>query len=140
MKIGFTGTRAGMHPLQASAFTKLMVHFQPKEFHHGDCIGADDQAADMLACEKIGPCKIVCHPPIKEEHRAFNKRSDETLEPLSHFARNRQIVDQTDMLVVCPLQSEWQPRGGTWYTHDYALKRGKTAVVIWPDGTMESKR
>jgi hypothetical protein len=27
---------------------------------------------------------------------------------------------------------EWQSEGGTWYTHDYAEKKGVDIVTIWP--------
>jgi hypothetical protein len=49
-----------------------------------------------------------------------------------HFARNREIVDRCDVLVVIPWQDEWQSQGGTWYTHDYAEKKGVDIVTIWP--------
>lgn len=115
------------------------------EFHHGDCIGADDDAADIVA-EILGDsdmdmrtCKIVCHPPVDEQHRAFNEMADETREPLTHFARNRAIVDETDVLCATPWQTETpapKTGGGTWYTIEYAMKKGKPVHIIWPDGSV----
>jgi hypothetical protein len=43
-------------------------------------------------------------------------------------------VDATEVLIVVPLQTEWQPKGGTWYTHDYAQKTGKPVEVFYPKG------
>jgi hypothetical protein len=58
------------------------------------------------------------------------------LPQLTHFARNRNIVDASDILIVIPYQDEWQPSGGTWYTHDYAVKKGVLVVIIELSGTM----
>lgn len=42
MKIGFTGTRHGMTNQQKNQFFKIIINLNDlKEFHHGDCIGAD---------------------------------------------------------------------------------------------------
>ena len=46
--------------------------------------------------------------------------------------RDRTIVEETDVLLVCPKQMERQLKGGTWYTHDYAVKLGKPLSIIWP--------
>lgn len=137
--IGFTGTRHGMTKLQMAAFLATIRDLQPSEFHHGDCIGADDEAALSVAYLDVGqmaPITIVCHPPLDESHRAFNKHAFRTLPPKTHFARNRDIVDAADMLIACPCDMTPQPRGGTWYTVGYARKKGKRVVIIWPDGTV----
>lgn len=142
MHVGFTGTRNGMTDAQKDAFANLLVNLngpdfcRDAEFHHGDCIGADDQAATIA--HEGGLFSVVCHPPADESHRAFNPYATFTLEPKTHFARNRDIVNETDVLIVCPLQAERQTRGGTWYTYDYAIKRKKKVTVIFPDGTTEN--
>jgi hypothetical protein len=75
--------------------------------------------------------KIIGHPgPSLDGLRAFVE-CDESREPASHFKRNRTIVDSCDQLMVVPLQDEWQPKGGTWYTNDYAVKRNKPLTVFW---------
>ena len=138
--IGFTGTRAGMSDKQKETFIRVVSELNElSEFHHGDCIGADDEAADIIADilpEEGHHIKIVCHPPIKEELRAFNKSADITLQPKDYFARNRDIVDAADILIACPKESSRQSRGGTWYTVDYAQKRGAKFLIIWPDGSV----
>lgn len=134
MKIGVTGTRSGMNDHQMISFIEFMqsvvdgINPSTVEFHHGDCVGVDDQAA--IVAKELG-CKVICHPPEKDELRAFHQ-SDEFREPLSYFARNRKIVDETEMLIVVPYQNSHQTSGGTWYTHDYALKKGKPVFVIYP--------
>jgi hypothetical protein len=131
MIIGITGTREGMTEHQFEMIKQyLELHYQPgAEFHHGDCVGVDAEAA--LLAREIG-YKIVGHPgPDKDGLRAFVE-CDESREPQSHFKRNRTIVDACDVLLVVPLQMERQERGGTWYTYDYAVKTDTPFFVIYP--------
>ena len=131
MKIGITGTREGMNEHQFEKVQSFLnENFQPgAEFHHGDCVGVDAEAA--ILAREIG-YKIISHPgPASDGLRAFVK-CDESREPASHFKRNRTIVDTCDVLLVVPLQNEHQPKGGTWYTHDYAVKKVKPFNVVWP--------
>jgi hypothetical protein len=132
-RIGFTGTRHGMTPEQASAVAAVMGELGMTEFHHGDCIGADKEANDIALWVGIEP---VIHPPVDEAHRAFCA-SAKMREPKRHFARNRDIVDETDHLIATPWQAERpapKSGGGTWYTIEYAEKRGKPVTIIWPSG------
>lgn len=137
MKIGVTGTRSGMTEQQFDGvkfyLEKFMEAREPDEqmeLHHGDCVGVDVEVATLA---KVIGYKVVNHPPTKTDLRAYHE-SDEFREPLSYFARNRNIVDATDTLLVIPYQEEWQPNGGTWYTHDYAAKKQKSKVVFYPSG------
>ena len=136
MKIGITGTRNAPTQKQLDAVRKFLTSAQTHcreqddflELHHGDCVGAD---AAVAAIAKEFGIKIVCHPPSKDDLRAFFK-SDETREPLSYFARNRNIVDETDFLIAVPYQDSHQSTGGTWYTVDYAVKKNKLAKIFYP--------
>jgi hypothetical protein len=130
MKIGITGTRSGMTEQQFSDIAALLTeHFEGgAELHHGDCVGVDVEVA--VLARSIG-YRIVCHPPIKNELRAGHD-SDEFRAPLSYFARNRNIVNETDLLLVVPYQSTPQTNGGTWYTHDYAVKQEKDVTIVYP--------
>ena len=136
MKIGVTGTRSGMNEHQKAElmhFMKLTVsafalNNESVEVHHGDCVGVDVEFAELA--KELG-FKTICHPPEKNELRAFHK-SDEIREPKSYFARNRNIVDECDLLIVIPYQDSHQKSGGTWYTYDYAVKKQKPTHVIFP--------
>lgn len=135
IKFGYTGTRYGMTPSQKYACTlilKLGLELGPIEVHHGDCVGGDaDIHAIALTLKQAGaPVRIVIHPPIDDKHRAWCTGADEVRDPLTHFARNRAIVDETIALIAGPLEQERQPRGGTWYTYDYAIKRGRTVALV----------
>lgn len=136
MRVGFTGTRFGMTEAQLNSFSQLMCNLNPDKFHHGDCVGADDNAANETF-SLFGKDRTVCHPPIDESHRAFNPHYSEIRKPKTHFARNRDIVNETDVLIACPKEDTHQDRGGTWYTVDFAMKVGKMVYTIWPDGRIE---
>ena len=130
MKVGVTGTREGMNEHQAKAVYEFLSQFPAgTELHHGDCKGVDVQVAYLA--KKLG-FKIVCHPPIKNESRGYYG-GDEMREPAGYLERDRNIVKETDTLIVVPLQDEWQPQGGTWYTHDHAVKTGKPVTVFYPN-------
>lgn len=135
LHVGFTGTRYGMSALQKTALRVSLQEIHGDVFHHGDCIGADAEAHTIAV--ELG-MKIVIHPPVDERHRAFCTGHVEIRAALSHFARNRAIVDESEILLVGPLQMERQPYGGTWYTHDYGLKRAKKVMLVLPDGSTRS--
>lgn len=139
MRVGFTGSRRGMTQPQKMSFYNLLIGLTVTEFHHGDCIGSDDEAADMASVAQ-GDCIIVCHPPLDESHRAFNKRHHQILKAKTHFVRNRDIVDETDILIATPCDTTEQSRGGTWYTVSYARKRRKQIKFIWPSGIVTGEQ
>jgi hypothetical protein len=141
-KIGITGTRNGMTEPQRGALVFIlrfnwMKEGESFEFHHGLCVGVDCESHEMVDVN-FPSWTIVGHPPVKTEQMG-NVACDVLRESKNHFARNRDIVDETEVLIVVPYQDEWQPRGGTWYTHDYAIKRGKPVVIVWPDGQVTQK-
>jgi hypothetical protein len=137
MKIGFTGTRTGMTEVQKRRLAEMFRTLRPLELHHGDCVGADDEAANIsqTACEL--PPDIHCHPPINESNRAFNRWSKVTHERKTYLERNRRIIDRTDVLIAAAVSKPLPETGGTRYTVDYAQKRGRPVCVIWPDGIVE---
>jgi hypothetical protein len=134
-RIGFTGTSEGMTDLQKISLVKFLEDMKAKgahSFHHGDCVGADEQAHHIAL--EMGYC-IVIWPPVKQEKRAYCTGACSIMTPDSYFARNRSIVDNTDILVGASVADRPLARGGTWYTIDYALK-SKDAYVIWPAGAL----
>ena len=62
-------------------------------------------------------------------------QSDETRAPKSYFARNRDIVEECDVLIGCPSQTRHM-YGGTWYTIDHARQVGRRVILITPDGVI----
>lgn len=133
MKVGFTGTRNGLSELQSHALRTALQECAPKEFGHGDCIGADAQAAHMAY--ELG-IRIVCFPPVCDSHRAFVTFNHEVMPAETYFARNRRIVNWCDMLIGCPPSMGRLATGGTWYTLNYADKAKKRHYICWPNGTI----
>lgn len=131
---GFTGTRHGMTAKQKDALGSFLSG-SSGELHHGDCIGADAEAHDIAM--DLGYCPVI-HPPSDYSHRAWCVVPKHLMrDEKTHFARNRDIVDETTALIAAPAEAEEQQRGGTWYTVRYAKKRGKSVVVILPDGSIK---
>lgn len=128
MKVGITGTRSGMTQVQTEQVTLLLAELKGTQLHHGDCVGADAEVAELA--RELG-YRIVCHPPEKSDLRAWVP-ADEMREPFSYFRRNRNIVDECDILLVVPYQNTVQSEGGTWYTYSYAEKKKVQTQIIWP--------
>lgn len=132
MKIGVTGTRNGMTEFQKQKVILLLQSVKDEhpnaELHHGDCVGVDVEVAKIAASLNYF---VVNYPPADESLRAFHK-SDKTLPAKTYFARNRDIVNNTDLLIVVPRENTHQTKGGTWYTHDYAVKQNKPVKIFFP--------
>ncbi len=123
-KIGFTGTRLGMTAGQKEALTNLLQELKPSEFHHGDCIGADQEACEMAQTLQI---PTICHPPVKKDLQAHTTNTH-TRQPKPYLERNRNIVEETHLLIAAPHLTE--PSKGTNYTINYAKSLGKTVLVL----------
>jgi hypothetical protein len=137
--IGITGTRQGWTTLQSLTFDSLIECVdQLFEFHHGVCVGVDCQSHQRVRFLAPDHGRIITHPSVDKKLQG-DVVGDEGRPPKTHFARNRDIVNESDMLIVVPVQNVWVPKGGTWYTHDYGLKRNKPVFVIWPNGRLERR-
>src|SRR5579864_7328642 len=105
--IGFTGTRFGMTDAQFDALAKLLDDHMPNEFHHGDCVGADAQAHTAVRIYREKSRRDVAihiRPSESAELRAFcvALAGDTVHAGKANFARNREIVDSTDLLIATP--------------------------------------
>ncbi len=127
-KVGFTGTRHGMSDEQIKEFKKLITSKKTEEFHHGMCVGSDKQAHDIVE-KKI---TTVGHPPVYKKFVA-DCSCDVLKKPYDYLARNKNIVDSTDILIATPDCKE-KVRSGTWSTVRYARIQGKKIYVIHKNG------
>lgn len=127
MIIGFTGTRDGMTITQKEELLaylgKVMFEIKPiiparHVFHHGDCIGADDEAARLA--HNLGFI-VVAHPSDLNKQRAYSPSHFvcDTRPPLK---RNENIVMVSDALIACPKTKTEDIRSGTWATIRFAKK------------------
>lgn len=127
---------------QKAALEHLLTQLQPAEIHHGDCVGADAECAEIAASLTPRP-KIVAHPGKNanaDDHGllASSRHNDEVLAAKTHFARNRELVDllvnPDDLLLAAPFDRQPVEFGGTAYTITYCQKRAKKVAIVWPDG------
>lgn len=112
MIVGFTGTRHGMTAPQRAEMLALLEELDGIEFHHGDCVGADEQAADLA--HELG-YHLVGHPPTKPDLRAYHPHTQDWKEPRPYLRRNRNIVRTCDVLVAA-IRSGDPLTAGTWRT------------------------
>ena len=155
MIVGFTGTQAGMTDSQIIAlkrilikssafkfiqnekinliFENLIIDFSSERivtgFHHGDCIGADEQAHN-IAIEAGIP--VYVHPPINSSKRAYCQEYTRRYFAYEYLIRNRHIVDSCEMMLAFPKESNEQLRSGTWATIRYARKVKKPMLIVSP--------
>jgi hypothetical protein len=122
--LGFTGSRKGMTENQLKNFVYLLGRLQPTEIHLGDCVGADEEAfkyAKMFRPEMT----FIGHIPSDDKLRAFCQY-DVEWEPKDYLARNRDIVDCSQVIIATPRSNS----KGTNYTIRYAETQGKKTYVL----------
>jgi hypothetical protein len=132
LKIGFTGTSDGMSTGQMrsfyEAFKIICLNEEKIEFHHGDCVGADEQAHKIIS--KFYPQVIIVgHPPVNDKARAFCSFHF-SRDPLPYLDRNKKIVDHTDFIFAAPKTNIEELRSGTWSTVRYARKMNRHVTIL----------
>lgn len=132
--IGFTGTHEGMTQAQKNMVKRIsnLLYEHGCEFHHGDCIGADEEAHKIF---HKGCYTIFIHPPIKSDKRAFCIGKSYPAE--EYLERDKSIVDNCQFMIGCPKAEKEELRSGTWATIRYARKKKRNHVVIYPTGRIE---
>lgn len=135
--IGMSGSRNGLSAAQHLWLTKhaipglLAESGEDWRFHHGDCVGADEQVHDLLVRLGHGQ-RIVIHPPSDERYRAW-RSAPEIRRERTYRARNIDIVVDSDHLWAFPSGVESaQPRSGTWMTVRIARRMGVPVEVVEP--------
>ena len=141
MKIGFTGTQIGMSAEQKRAFSKIcsviINDSKINELRHGDCIGADEDAHNIIR-ELSDKISIHIHPPKIKDKRAFCENFFKIHEEKDYLIRNRDIVNSSDILIATPKEDIEQLRSGTWATIRYAKKCNISTIIIFPDGPLKT--
>lgn len=141
MKIGFLGTLRGFTPLQRDAFIDLIKSMDIDEFHHGDCIGSDEQAHDIIRLIAPG-CEINIHPPAAELHRAHCEGDVDFME-LNYIKRNYEIIDFADIIIACPDEGIDRSRrtgpNNPWRALEYVDDMEKHTFIISKTGEIEER-
>jgi hypothetical protein len=134
-KIGFTGTQDGMTEIQKERFFAIYSWYlrnflDDLEFHQGQCIGADQEALEIV--QNLGGVWTVSHPPI-DKARTHSLVCDEIRPELPFIDRNHVIVDSVNSMIVAPRSRKEELRSGTWATVRYARKVLRPLEMVWPD-------
>lgn len=131
--LGFTGTQDGCTIPQARTLETLLRTLSSayRELHHGDCIGADEQAGD---CALATGYTVYAHPPLDEKKRSLARRFTYEYPAEVYHVRNHRIVDESQILIACPALPGEIVRGGTWATIRYARQTTTPRMLVLPDG------
>lgn len=136
--VGITGTRKGQTATQLIHATGILKKYRKDGavwMHHGDCAGSDDEMAQSW---KAFGGKLHCHPPSNPRFRA-NVHSDASEEPKYYLNRNRDIVNDSNLMIATPAEMVEQDRGGTWSTIRYARLKGARLLIVLPDGSIKKE-
>lgn len=136
--VGFTGTSKGMTQGQKSYVQNGLLDLNVEahriggilHFHHGDCVGADEQA-HAIAVSILTPnlIRVHIHPPDNDKKRAFCKSVN--IHPAKpYLVRNHDIVDASSVIFVVPKGHIEELRSGTWATYRYAKKKGIDIIMV----------
>lgn len=111
---------------QRTAFRRAITSLPIGELHHGDCMGADEEAHDIA---RAYGWTIVIHPPSDDSWRAWSI-GDLVLVAKPYITRNHDIVDAADQLYAAPDSEQERMRSGTWSTIRYARLKNKPVVLL----------
>lgn len=134
--IGFTGTQDGMTKEQRTRVKQMVDRMKPKDAHHGDCIGADEQFHNIAQGGMMS--NVIIHPPNNPSKRAYCSWAYQIRAEKPYLERNKDIVNECDYLIAAPKEKEEQQRSGTWSTIRYARKVKRNHTIVFHDGTMQS--
>jgi hypothetical protein len=137
-KVGFTGTSKGMiqeQKMEVWFFLFILKLAGATTFYHGDCIGADCEAAKIA--KNLG-YYIICLPgfsaknPESTLYRAFTDFNDEIFPSRPFLKRDQDIVNYSHIMIAAPLTEQEQTRSGTWTTVRFARKKGRKILLAFP--------
>ena len=132
ISLGFTGTRKGMSKAQKQTFADLLMDLPVREFHYGNCYGADLEALSIL--ESFMPSLyVISHPATITKSPLQGDLIKGRKKPLS---RNTDIVLASDLLIAAPKGYKEEKRSGTWATIRRARKNNVETKILNPDGTV----
>lgn len=133
-QVGVTASRHGLTTMQIIALRIALLDLKQRRdaeaLHHGDCVGGDETAAQEA--RRLG-LRVVAHPPVVARLRAHFP-SDEERAPLGYLQRDRNIVDEADVLLGFPATDVPVAHSGTWFTIGYAVAKGRPRLVVGRSG------
>lgn len=133
MRFGFTGSRSGLPEWKKEQIEKEFDKHPKIEVFHGDCIGADTDFHNLCLEYRQRTNKeliIYIHPPDNNSMRG-NNTPDYIATPKQYLKRNRDIVDNCNVLIACPFDANREEvRSGTWATIRYARNNNIPVILL----------
>lgn len=148
--IGVSASRGGLTGPQREVAEEWLARLAGRvELHHGDCVGGDEELADMAT--ELGMW-TVAHPPVNDRLRAFH-RSTWRRPPEQYMTRNRRIVAEVAKALDAGVPAAmWAfpstatpvargPGSGTWRTVGIARRMlpPQMLTVVLPDAAVLSQ-
>ena len=134
IKIGFTGTRKGLTPIQKEEIKLILDKYDNIIVSHGDCIGSDTDFHNLIINYKnihINKNITICiFPPNDPKLRAFNT-GDLLMKEEPYLTRNLNIIKNCSILIACPIDKNREElRSGTWSTVRNARKHNLLIYLL----------
>ncbi len=148
--IGLVGVRRGLTHAQFQTLCRILVTQKGRgalagvEVAHRSNDGWSGADLSRIARWMGSVPKLVIHdsgrpieepPPISTESMA--SWAEFSLDSEFVPPWNREIVDESELILACPPVAEEEYRSRTWGTVRYARSQAKAVVVIYPNGTVD---
>lgn len=129
--LGVVGTYDGLTQEQRNWINYFLLNTLVRVLHHGDEIGACDEAAKLFASTGT---YIIAHPGNALTVKANCNANDLVLPWKESQVRIRHIVNMSEMLLAFPETEIDAVRSTTWTTVRYAKRQSVPFRVITPLG------
>lgn len=135
MIVGFKGDRRGMSYEQIHALKECVTDIMISGVKIVACLHGGEIGSDMKFHEEVNNLLYTeVYPSHYVHDNSIKISSEECTKPnwchpsLPHFKRNKRIVDRCDILFAAPF--EGSKSGETWFTINYANKRGVKVIIL----------
>jgi len=143
--VGFTGTMDGANERQLVTLKTLITNAYDRAYNagrlpvfvHGDCIGADAQAAHMAWRSSFIPiARPGCAQDGSQPSTAHTPFNAYVFPPERYLMRDLETANECDEMIAVAGRNFNNPRSGTGTTVRYARQARKPVQVIGLDGTV----
>lgn len=137
MILGVTATQRGLTRAQRDAALSYLQQLPLlTEFHHGGCVGGDEDLHFLVRGAFPGVPIFIHRGDTPEKWAHFPGDTHVTeLRALPNLERNKVIVKTVGKLWAFPGERQEVLRSGTWATIRTAKRAGRSAIIFYPDGT-----
>lgn len=132
--VGITGSLEGLTGPQLRWAKQFIQDNVVRVLHHGNCIGGDEDVATLFY--KGQDTYIIAHPGHISTMQSKISFNDLVLPEKHTLARNRLIVNSSDLLLGFPKIDDEDDNSGSWYTIRWAKRHRTPVIVISPTGMM----